>query len=302
MQVILITGIQAAGKSSVAQAAAERLDRSVHLRGDLFRRMVVNGRADMGPDNPPAEAVRQLRLRYRLAAQAADGYAEAGFTVVLQDIVLGEYLTEMAAATRTRPLYVVVFAPRPEVAREREDARRLARGRRWKNWWRESGQKARSNRHGVPSQQAGKAGTGIVQRSPPTVSDNRRRHWSTIDSLGLTHPFMGLEAAMSALRSDLAGQQHLGNGSYPSRIEFVAKLSVSLPDDLVRDLKEVSQGNVSAFVAAAVRNELDRRRLHVLVRELEDQVGPVDEAEVARFGAMFARVNAAARAVGGGNS
>jgi predicted kinase len=127
--VMVITGIQAAGKSSVAQAMAERLDRSVHLRGDLFRRMIVNGRANMGPADPPAEAIRQLRLRYRLAAQAADGHAEAGFTVVLQDIVLGEYLTEMAAAIRTRPLYIVVLAPRPEVVRKREDARRLARGK-----------------------------------------------------------------------------------------------------------------------------------------------------------------------------
>ena len=88
MPVILITGIQAAGKWSVAQAVAERLDRSVHLRGDVFRRMIVNGRARMGPADPPDEAVRQLRLRYRLAAQAADGYAEAGFTVVLQTPVM----------------------------------------------------------------------------------------------------------------------------------------------------------------------------------------------------------------------
>ena len=38
MTVILITGIQAAGKSSVAQAVAERLDRSVHLRGDVLEK------------------------------------------------------------------------------------------------------------------------------------------------------------------------------------------------------------------------------------------------------------------------
>jgi cytidylate kinase len=129
MPVILITGIQAAGKSSVAQAVAERLDRSVHLHGDLFRKMIVNGRAGMGPADPSDEAVRQLRLRYRLAAQAADGYAEAGFTVVLQDIVLGGYLTEMVATIRTRPLYVVVLAPRPAIVAEREAARHLARGK-----------------------------------------------------------------------------------------------------------------------------------------------------------------------------
>ena len=129
MPVMLITGIQAAGKSSAAQAVAERLDRSVHLRGDVFRKMIVNGRASMGPADPPEEAVRQLRLRYRLAALAADGYAEAGFTVVLQDIVLGGYLTEMVAAIRTRPLYVVVLAPRPAVVGEREAERHLARGK-----------------------------------------------------------------------------------------------------------------------------------------------------------------------------
>ena len=44
---ILLTGIMAAGKSTVAQHLAERLPHSVHLRGDVFRRMIVNGRADV---------------------------------------------------------------------------------------------------------------------------------------------------------------------------------------------------------------------------------------------------------------
>lgn len=47
--VVLVTGIQAAGKSTVAQLLAERFERSVHVRGDLFRRMVVGGRVDMTP-------------------------------------------------------------------------------------------------------------------------------------------------------------------------------------------------------------------------------------------------------------
>ncbi|WP_206045799.1 AAA family ATPase [Nocardia mangyaensis] len=63
--IILITGIQAAGKSTIAQLLAERLPRSVHVRGDLFRRMVINGRDDMTPD-PSEEAVRQLRHRLTL--------------------------------------------------------------------------------------------------------------------------------------------------------------------------------------------------------------------------------------------
>jgi adenylylsulfate kinase-like enzyme len=33
--IVMITGVQAAGKSTVAQALAERLPRSVHVRGDV---------------------------------------------------------------------------------------------------------------------------------------------------------------------------------------------------------------------------------------------------------------------------
>jgi adenylylsulfate kinase-like enzyme len=88
--VILITDIQAAGKSTVAQLLPERLPRSVHLRGDVFRKMIASGRMGMTPA-APAEAIRQLRLRHRLTAAAADLYFEAGFTVVAQDVILGEH-------------------------------------------------------------------------------------------------------------------------------------------------------------------------------------------------------------------
>lgn len=120
--IVLITGIQAAGKSTVAQALAERLPRSVHVRGDLFRRMVVGGRADMTPD-PSDEALRQLRLRHRLTAQVADAYFGAGFTVVVQDILLGDELTAMVHRLAGRPIYVVVLAPRPDAVATREAGR-----------------------------------------------------------------------------------------------------------------------------------------------------------------------------------
>jgi post-segregation antitoxin (ccd killing protein) len=68
----------------------------------------------------------------------------------------------------------------------------------------------------------------------------------------------------------------------------VTKLSVSLPDDLVQDLRAVAHDNVSAFVTTAVRHELDRRRLFAFVDELADELGPADEAEVARYTELFA--------------
>ncbi len=116
---VLISGIMAAGKSTVAEGLARRLPRSVHLRGDVFRRVIVNGRADMTAE-PTDEALRQLRLRYDLAASTADRYAAAGFTVVLQDVVLGADLPAMVGRIRHRPLAVVVLAPRAEVVAARE--------------------------------------------------------------------------------------------------------------------------------------------------------------------------------------
>ena len=120
--VILVTGIQAAGKSTIAQLLAERLPMSAHVRGDLFRRMIINGRADMTPD-PTSEAVRQLRLRYQLAATVSDAYFQAGFTVIVQDVILGSHLAEMTAMIRSRPLLVIVLAPQAAAIADREKRR-----------------------------------------------------------------------------------------------------------------------------------------------------------------------------------
>lgn len=129
--VIVISGISAAGKSTVAQALAERLPRSAHVRGDTFRRMIVNGQEHMTAEAPP-EAVAQLRLRYELAATAADAYVGAGFTAVVQDILIGEHLAEITELIKSRPLAVVVLVPDPEaVARREEERAKTGYGPNW---------------------------------------------------------------------------------------------------------------------------------------------------------------------------
>jgi chloramphenicol 3-O-phosphotransferase len=121
-KIIVITGIMAAGKSTVAQALAERIPDSVHLRGDVFRRMIVSGREDMS-STPSDRAVTQLRLRYRLSVSAARGYLADGFSVVHQDNILGSMLTEVVGLYAPQPVHVVVLCPRPEVVARREAAR-----------------------------------------------------------------------------------------------------------------------------------------------------------------------------------
>ncbi|WP_059012115.1 AAA family ATPase [Streptomyces specialis] len=120
--VVLITGVMAAGKSTVAQLLAERLPRAVHIRGDVFRRMMISGRAELTPE-PTPEALAQLRLRHRLSAATADEYAAAGWTAVVQDVVLGHALADFVTLVRTRPLHVVVLAPSPDTVARREGAR-----------------------------------------------------------------------------------------------------------------------------------------------------------------------------------
>ena len=118
----MISGIQAAGKSTVAQLLAERLPRSVHVRGDLFRRMIVSGRADITPDMT-GEAAAQLRLRYRLTAATCDAYFREGFTVVAQDVILGDHLRDMTTMITSRPLLLVVLTAATEVIEAREAGR-----------------------------------------------------------------------------------------------------------------------------------------------------------------------------------
>jgi len=64
------------------------------------------------------------------------------------------------------------------------------------------------------------------------------------------------------------------------------KVSVSLDEDLVEELKREDEG-LSAQVNAAVSAELERRRRHRLLVELLDRLdaerGPVDESLVEKY-------------------
>ncbi|HUZ40007.1 MAG TPA: AAA family ATPase [Acidimicrobiales bacterium] len=118
----VITGVMASGKSTVAELIAQRFERSVHLRGDVFRKMIVRGRDPITPELGE-EALRQLDLRQRIAADVANDYWRDDFTVVLQDIYVGAALPNVVGRLEISPLYVVVLNPRPDVVTERERQR-----------------------------------------------------------------------------------------------------------------------------------------------------------------------------------
>ncbi len=112
----------ASGKTTVAQALAQRFPKSVHLKGDGFRRMIVNGQKPMSLELSD-DARDQLSLRYDLSAQAAKGFCDAGYTVVYQDIIIGPALAEVVAKFDGYPLSVVVLCPSEESISMRETRR-----------------------------------------------------------------------------------------------------------------------------------------------------------------------------------
>jgi deoxyadenosine/deoxycytidine kinase len=128
--IFLVTGAQAAGKSTVGSLLAERFDKGAFVEGDMMWKLIVSGREDMS--QPPSdEAVRQLRLRYRNGAMLADSLFENGFTAVHSDIVMEHGLPEYVEMVRGRPLYVVMLRPSIAAVAARETGRGSSAYREW---------------------------------------------------------------------------------------------------------------------------------------------------------------------------
>jgi chloramphenicol 3-O-phosphotransferase len=130
-KVVLITGLQAAGKSTVAPLLAARMGPpAATLDGDVFYRAVVAGAALMTPE-PDPEAVRQLELRYAATAKIAQHYADAGFDFTCSDIILGEYVERWFAGLHDVEPHLVVLVPSVESIVERELGRGSSSYRDW---------------------------------------------------------------------------------------------------------------------------------------------------------------------------
>ncbi|HZS90045.1 MAG TPA: AAA family ATPase [Chloroflexota bacterium] len=132
--IIVVSGIMASGKSTVARLLASRFARGVHVEADALQRMIVSGGTWVGEAGEPSgEAARQLRLRLRNMCLLGRSFYEAGFTAVLDDIIIGERWRELQDDLRGLPFSLVVLAPSADVViRERDTGRAKApQGAAW---------------------------------------------------------------------------------------------------------------------------------------------------------------------------
>lgn len=124
----LVLGIQASGKSTVADLLARRFNRGIHVRGSQFSRWAVRGWTHPWDDDQ-VEARRLLDLRYRLSATVATEYCKAGFTTVVQDNIFGEDVPTWLQSVPVRPRHLVVLRPSVAVVIQRDAVRQRERGK-----------------------------------------------------------------------------------------------------------------------------------------------------------------------------
>ena len=130
-KIFVLSGLQAAGKTTVAGLLARRFPRGVHVAGDSFRAMVVSGRVDMTPDNP-AGAADQLLCRYQASIEVARVYHDAGFAVVLEDVILGTMALRFLELVPWPEIHFVMLTPSPDAVAKRELGRlKTAYGQEW---------------------------------------------------------------------------------------------------------------------------------------------------------------------------
>jgi hypothetical protein len=126
----LITDIPGAGKTTAGRLLADRFARSVVIEGDLLQGWIVAG--NVWPGQVPAdESSRQIELNMRNQRLVARSYAEAGFTAIVDYVIVTRRaLDGYRAALAGLDVHLVVLHPGAAIVIAREAEREKSRRHR----------------------------------------------------------------------------------------------------------------------------------------------------------------------------
>jgi chloramphenicol 3-O-phosphotransferase len=138
-----VAGTSGAGKTTVASMLARRFERGVHVSADTLQKMIVSGgewpiasQTNANTDLE-GEAATQLRLRLHNMCLLGRSFYEAGFTVVLDDIIVGSRMQHLLDELTDVDFMFVMLTPSLETVRDRERQRGTQLWREWE-WLSES--------------------------------------------------------------------------------------------------------------------------------------------------------------------
>lgn len=123
MQLVIMSGPPNAGKSAAADALCQRYDRMLHIDVAVLRDFLRMGR--LRPWDATPEGRRQRELLIASACDIARRFLDAGYGVVIDDIVTPETLPAYREhlAGITAAAHFVLLLPKRDVILEREQVR-----------------------------------------------------------------------------------------------------------------------------------------------------------------------------------
>ena len=111
-----------------------RFKRGVHIEADVLQGMIVRGgQLPSEPGTLSDDVAAQLRLRLHNACLLARSFFHAGFTVVVDDIIMGERWEQTAAELAGLPVELMFLVPEVNTVIAERDPNRAKRplGEQW---------------------------------------------------------------------------------------------------------------------------------------------------------------------------